>query len=90
MLELLALIGLLIVGLAVFAVLAVVLGLLKIGFKLLLLPLGFAWALLKVVLVCCLVLVALALAPALLVLLLVALPVLVLAGLVGFGWAAAA
>ena len=90
MLELLALIGLFIVGLAVFAVLGLVFGLLKIGFKLLLLPLTLAWGLFKLVMVCCLVLLALALAPALLAVLLVALPVLALVGLVGFGCAVAA
>ena len=87
MLELLSLIGLFVVGLAIFAVLALVLGLLKLGFKLLLLPLGLAWVLLKVVAVCFLVLLALALAPALLAVLLLVLPALALAGLVGFGWA---
>ena len=90
MLELLAFIGLVLSGLAVFAVLALVFGLLKLGFKLLLLPLGLAWGLLKCVLVCCLILVALALAPAVLAILLIALPLLALAGLVGVTWAVVA
>ena len=45
MLELLALFGLLIVGAAVVAVLALVLGVLKLGFKLLLVPFTLAWGL---------------------------------------------
>jgi hypothetical protein len=86
MLELLALIGLFIFGLAVFTVLALVFGLLKIGFKLLLLPLALAWGVFKVVLVCGLILLALVLAPALLAVLVVVLPVLALAGVLGLGW----
>ena len=74
MLELLALVGLFIVGLAVFV----------------LLPLSLAWFLLKLVLVCCLALLALALAPVLLAVLLVVLPAMALCGLVGLGWAVAA
>jgi hypothetical protein len=89
MLELLALTGLFLVGLAVVAVLGLFFGLLKLGFKLLLLPLTLAWGLLKLVVLCCLILVALALAPALLALLLVAVPALALAGLVGLGCAVA-
>ena len=87
MLELLALVGLVIVGLVVFAVLGVVFGLLKLGFKLLLIPLSLAWGLLKLALACLLVLVALALAPALLAILLVAVPLVAIAGLFGLGWA---
>ncbi|MFQ5349981.1 MAG: hypothetical protein ACE5EG_06030 [Thermoanaerobaculia bacterium] len=89
MLELLALIGLFIAGLVALAILALIFGLLKLTFKLLLIPLSLAWGLLKVV-VCCLVLLALVLAPAFIALLLVAVPVLALAGLIGIGWAAAA
>jgi hypothetical protein len=90
MLELLALIGLLLAGLAAFAVLALLFGLLKLGFKLLLLPIGLAWSLLKLVFICCLILAALAMAPVLLAILLVAVPALALAGLFGLGWAAVA
>ena len=87
MLELLALVGLFIVGLVVFAVLGLVFGLLKLGFKLLLIPLSLAWGLFKLALVCLLILVALALAPALLAVFLVVLPLLAIAGLFGLGWA---
>ena len=94
MLELLALIGLAIAALVVFAVLGVILGLLKIAFKLVLLPLTLAWGLFKFVLVCGLVLLAvvaaLALAPLALAILVVVVPVLALAGLVGIGWAVVA
>ena len=90
MFEVLALIGLFIVGLAAFAVLALIAGLLKLGFKLLLLPLSLAWGLLKLALICCLILIALAMAPAILAVLLVALPVLAVVGLVGVGWAVVA
>ena len=90
MLELLALIGLFIVGLAVFAALALLFGLLKLGFKLVLIPFSLAWGLLKVALVVGLVLLGLVLAPAILAVLLVALPLLAVAGLVGIGWAATA
>ncbi len=85
MFELLALIGLFLAGLAVFAVLGLLFGLLKLGIKLLLLPLSLAWLLLKLVLVCGLILLAVALAPAILAILLLVLPALALAGLVGFG-----
>ena len=94
MLELLGLFGLLIVGLAAFAVLGLLFGLLKLSFKLLLLPLSLAWGLAKCLLICCLVLLALCLAPAILALLVVAVPVvlvaLLLTGLVGVGWAVVA
>ena len=86
MVELLGLFGLFIVGLVVFCVLALVFGLLKLGFKLLLIPLSLAWGLFKFALLCLLILVGIALAPAILAVLLVVLPLLAIAGLFGLGW----
>jgi hypothetical protein len=85
--ELFAILGLVFVGLAVCAVFGLILGLLKIGFKLLLLPLTLAWGLFKIVLVCGLIFLVLALAPAVLAALVVAVPLIAIVGLVGVGWA---
>lgn len=90
MLELLALVGLVLVGLAVCVVLGLVFGLIKLAFKLVLIPFSLAWGLFKLVAICCVILLALALAPAILAVLLVAVPLLAVAALVGLGWAVAA
>ena len=89
MLELLALIGFVLVGLAVCAVLGLVFGLLKLAFKVVLIPFSLAWGLFKLVAICCLILLALVLAPAILAVLLVAVPLVAVAAVVGLGWAVA-
>ena len=94
MLELLAICALLCVGFAIVAVIAVLGFFLKITFKILLLPLGLLFGLLKVFLFGLLIVVGLVLAPVLLTLAvvfaLVVLPVLLFLGLVGAGWAVVA
>ncbi len=90
MLELIALMGLLFIGVLVFGVIALVFGLLKIIFKILLIPLGLLFGLLKVVLLAVFGIVALVLAPlALLAFFFVVLPFLLVTGLIGLGWAVA-
>jgi len=91
MLELFALFTIAGIGLAVLAVLFVVGFILKLTFRLLLLPLALVGGLLKIVGLAAMVLIGLVLAPALFgVFLVLALPVLVLLGLFGLGWAVAA
>lgn len=91
MLELFALFTIAGIGLAVLAVLFVVGFILKLTFRLLLLPLALVGGLLKIVGLAAMVLIGLVLAPVLFgVFLVLALPVLVLLGLFGLGWAVAA
>ena len=91
MLELLALFTIAGVGLAVLAVLFVVGFFLKLTFRLLLLPLALVGGLLKVLGFVAMAVIGLVLAPVLFaVFLVLALPVLVLLGLFGLGWAVAA
>ena len=91
MFELLALFTIAGIGLAVLAVLFVVGFFLKLTFRLLLLPLVLLGGLLKIVVFLTLGLVGLVLAPVLFgIFLILVLPVLVLLGLFGLGWAVAA
>jgi hypothetical protein len=91
MLELLALFTIGGIGLAVLAVIFVVGFFLKLTFRLLLLPLVLVGGLFKLLGIVLLAVLGLALAPVLFVVFLVlALPVLVLLGLFGLGWAVAA
>ncbi len=90
MFELIALLGLVFVGFFVFAILGGIFWLLKIALKVLLLPLALVFGLLKVVLCVVFGVVALVLAPvAFVILLCLAIPFLLLAGLVGLGFAVA-
>ena len=91
MLELIAIFGLI----GICALLAVVCGAiwlaLKLVFKIVLLPLALVGAILKFVLIIPLILIGLIFAPiALVVMLVLALPILLLMGLFGFGFAAVA
>ena len=91
MLELLALFTLAGIGLAILAVLFVVGFVLKLAFRLLLLPFALLGGLLKVVGFVAFVVIGLVLAPVLFGLFLIlALPVLAILGLFGLGWAVAA
>jgi len=91
MLEFLALFTIAGVGLAVLAVLFVVGFVLKLTFKLLLLPLALVGGLVKILGLVALLIVGVVLAPVLFGLfVLLALPVLVVLGLFGLGWAVAA
>jgi len=91
MFELLALFTIAGIGMAVLAVLFVVGFFLKLTFRLLLLPLVLLGGLLKIVVFLTLGLVGLVLAPVLFgIFLILVLPVLVLLGLFGLGWAVAA
>ena len=91
MLELFALFTIAGTGLAILAVLFVVGFVLKLAFRLLLLPLALLGGLFKVLGVVAVVLIGLVLAPVLFGLFLVlSLPILVLLGLFGLGWAVAA
>jgi hypothetical protein len=91
MLELLALFTIGGIGLAVLAVIFVVGFFLKLTFRLLLLPLALVGGLFKLLGFALLAMLGLVLAPALFVVfLLLALPILVLLGLFGLGWAVAA
>ena len=91
MLELFALFTIAGVGLVVLAVIFVVGFFLKITFRLLLLPFALVGGLLKLFGLVVIALVGLVLAPVLLgILLILVLPVLVLLGLFGLGWAVAA
>lgn len=91
MLELFALFTLAGIGLAILAVFFVVGLVLKLAFRLLLLPLALLGGLLKIVGLVAFVLIGLVLAPVLFGLFLIlALPVLAILGLFGLGWAVAA
>ena len=91
MLELFALFTIAGIALAVLAVLFVVGFFLKLTFRLLLLPLALMGGLLKVLGLVAMVVIGVVLAPVLFaVFLVLALPVLVLLGLFGLGWAVAA
>ena len=91
MLELIALLGVLFVADVLLALLAVVGFLLKLVFKILLFPIGLLFVLLKGILLLVLVVVGLIVAPVVLgVLLVLTLPLLLLFGLAGLGWAMAA
>ena len=91
MLEFLALFTIAGVGLAVLAVLFVVGFILKLTFRLLLLPLVLVGGLVKILGLLALLVVGVVLAPVLFGLfVLLALPVLVLLGIFGIGWAVAA
>lgn len=91
MLELFALMTIAAIGLVVLGVLFVVGFFLKITFRLLLLPFALVGGLLKVLGVVAMALIGLILAPVLFgVFLILVLPVLVLLGLFGLGWAVAA
>ena len=91
MLELIALTGVLFAAAALLALLAVVGFLLKLVFKILLFPIGLLFGLLKGILLLVLVVVGLIVAPVVLgVLLVLTLPLLLLFGLAGLGWAMAA
>lgn len=91
MLEFLALFTIAGVGLAVLAVLLVVGFFLKLTFRLLLLPLALVGGLVKILGLAALLVVGVVLAPVLFgIFVLLALPVLVLLGLFGIGWAVAA
>lgn len=91
MLEFLALFTIAGVGLAVLAVLFVVGFVLKLTFRLLLLPLALVGGLVKILGLVALLIVGVVLAPVLFGLfVLLALPVLVILGLFGLGWAVAA
>ncbi len=85
--EVLALFALIAVGIGVVAVLAILGLVFKLAFKLLLIPFWILFAILKVALVLCLVVGALVFAPLALVFVLLCIPVLVIAGLCGVGWA---
>lgn len=90
MLEFLALFILAGVGLTVLAVIFVIGLILKLTFRLLLLPLALIGGLLKIFGVAILLILGIVLAPVLFgVFILLALPVLVLMGLFGLGWAVA-
>lgn len=79
------------IGLAVLAVLFVVGFVLKLTFRLLLLPLALVGGLVKILGLVALLVVGVVLAPVLFgIFLLLALPVLVILGLFGIGWAVAA
>lgn len=91
MLELFALMTIAAIGLVVLGVLFAVGFFLKITFRLLLLPFALVGGLLKVLGVVAMALIGLILAPVLFgVFLILVLPVLVLLGLFGLGWAVAA
>lgn len=91
MLELFALFTITGVALAILAVLFVVGFFLKLTFRLLLLPLALVGGLLKILGLVAIVLLGVVLAPVLFgIFLVLALPVLVLLGLFGLGWAVAA
>lgn len=91
MLELLALFTIAGIGLIILAVLFIVGFFLKITVRLLLLPLALVGGLLKILGLAVLAVISLVLAPVLFgVFLLLALPVLVVLGLFGLGWAVAA
>lgn len=94
MLELLALFAVLGLGLALLAFLALAGFLLKVVFKVALFPLWLLWTLVKGVLLILLLVAGLVFAPVLfgvlLLLAVLALPLLLLAGVIGVGWALAA
>ena len=91
MFEFLALFTIAGIGLAVLAVLFVVGFVLKLTFRLLLLPFALVGGLVKILGLVALLVVGVVLAPVLFgIFLLLALPVLVLLGLFGIGWAVAA
>jgi hypothetical protein len=91
MFEFLALFTIAAIGLAVLAVLFVVGFVLKLTFRLLLLPFALVGGLVKILGLVALLVVGVVLAPVLFgIFLLLALPVLVLLGLFGIGWAVAA
>lgn len=87
MFEIIAILGLVFVALAIAAVFTVGGLFLKLFFKILLIPLSIVGVILKVVLTLSLVLVVFVVAPVLVgVLLLIAIPALLLAGVLGLGW----
>ena len=91
MIEILALFGLALAGLAVIALFAAIGFVLKVVFKIALIPLWFLGVLLKGLLLLVGIALALVFLPVLLIVLVVAgIPLLLLAGIAGVGWAVVA
>ena len=87
MFEFMAIATLLFVGLIILTLFAIVGGVLKLAFKVVLIPVSLAFGLLKVILGLVAVALAIAFAPVLFLLVLLAIPLLLIAGVFGVGWA---
>ena len=87
MLEFMAIATLLFIGLVILTLFAIVGGVLKLAFKVVLIPVTLVFGLLKVVFAIVAVALLIAFAPVVLVVALLAIPLLLVAGLFGVGWA---